>query len=272
MVEEIKIMGFAIAGAAVLGGALSSSSAQNAANAQSQAADRASQEQAKALASAKVNSQAYVDQGTTAINALGAGTSGPNADLTRQFTMNDFHQDPGYQFQLAQGTQAMDRSAAARGMLNSAGTMEGINAYGQGMANSDYQQALTNFTNNQQQRYNMYAGIAGMGNTANGNMAQIGMNAANQTGNNMMGAANASGAAGIASSNAMMGGANSLANGYMNYNMMNKFAPQQQQAPGYGNTGSYTGADINGSSQLSGSEMGSSFAPAQPSMVGSLTD
>ncbi len=212
----------AVGGAAVIGAAVSSNNASKAASAQDDAAKLANVAQQNQLTSQQKLSDPYTRIGANELSNL----SGEMPDLTRKFSMEDFHQDPGYQFQLAQGTQAMDRSAAARGMLNSAGTMEGINAYGQGMANTDYQQALTNFTNNQNQRYNMYAGMAGMGNTANGQMAQVGMNAANNMGNNMMGAANASAAASMAGSNAISSGANSLANGYMNYNMMNKFSPQ----------------------------------------------
>ncbi len=217
----------AIGGAAVVGAVASSTSAQNAANSQSQAADRSNQQQQRQFDVTQANMAPYLAAGKQGLDSLNANMP----DLTRQFSMSDFHSDPGYQFQLAQGTQAMNRSAAAKGMLNSAGTMEGINAYGQGLANSDYQQALTNFTNSQSQRYNMWSGLAGMGNTANGQMAQVGMNNANQQGQNTMGAANAMGAAGIASGNAIAGGANSLANGYMNYNMMSKFAPQSAAAP-----------------------------------------
>ncbi len=216
----------AVGGAAVIGAVASSQAAQSASNAQNQAADRASQQQQAQLTSQQALEKPYTDSGAAALKELNSQMP----DLTKKFSMQDFQQDPGYQFQLAQGTQAMDRSAAARGMLNSAGTMEGINAYGQGLANTDYQQALANFTNNQQQRYNMYSGIAGMGNTANGQMAQVGMNAANNISNNTMGAANASAASSMAGANAISGGANSLANGYMNYNMMSRFAPQQGAA------------------------------------------
>lgn len=49
-----------------------------------------------------------------------------------------FRSDPGYQFQLEQGIGAIDKSAAARGNLNSGATLKALQGYGQGMADQSY--------------------------------------------------------------------------------------------------------------------------------------
>lgn len=60
--------------------------------------------------------------------------------------------DPGYQFRLQQGTQALQNSAAARGTLNDSGTLKALTDYGQGAASQEYQnvwnRALGGYTTN----------------------------------------------------------------------------------------------------------------------------
>ena len=58
--------------------------------------------------------------------------------------MAQFQTSPGYQFQMDQGLAAIDQSAIARGNLNSGATLKALNAYGQGLANQEYQQYLAN--------------------------------------------------------------------------------------------------------------------------------
>ena len=56
-----------------------------------------------------------------------------------------FQQDPGYQFQLQQGLNSVQNSAAAGGSLLSGSTMQALQKYGTGLAAQDY--------NNAYQRY-----------------------------------------------------------------------------------------------------------------------
>jgi hypothetical protein len=46
--------------------------------------------------------------------------------------------DPGYKFRLGEGTQALEQSAAARGVLNSGNTLRGLNDYAQNFASQEY--------------------------------------------------------------------------------------------------------------------------------------
>lgn len=49
--------------------------------------------------------------------------------------------DPGYQFRLKAGQEALERSAAARGTLLTGGTMKDLTAYQQDLASQEYQKA-----------------------------------------------------------------------------------------------------------------------------------
>lgn len=67
----------------------------------------------------------------------------------------NWQQDPGYQFRMDEGIRALDRSAAARGVLNSGGQGRALVRYGQDYASNEYQNV-----------YNRLATIAGYGNAA----------------------------------------------------------------------------------------------------------
>lgn len=125
--------------------------------------------------------------------------------------------DPGYQFRLQQGQQALQNSAAARGGLLSGGTAKALTDYNQNAASGEYgnvyNRALQNyntnyntFTNDQTNLFNRLMALqsggqvsannlSASGITAAGNAANIGLTSAGQIGQqyNNAGAANASG-------------------------------------------------------------------------------
>jgi hypothetical protein len=139
---------------------------------------------------------------------------------------NAFFESPDYQFNLAQGQQAIDRSLAAQGRsLSGAGVKEGIR-YASGMASNEF----GNF-------YNRLANLAGIGQTATGSTAAAGANAANNISQNHMfaGQARANGymQTGAAVNNAVQGG------------MSNYMLSRYLQQPGTGGAG-YSGGNTNG--------------------------
>jgi hypothetical protein len=118
-------------------------------------------------------------------------TSGPNAD-------------PSYQWRLGQGLNAVNSSAAARGGFFSGNTGQALMNYGQGAASQEYgnqfnryeqglqdymkqegfnadqyNQAYTRQMGMEQNQFNQYGQIAGMGQTANSQLQQAGQNYAN---------------------------------------------------------------------------------------------
>jgi hypothetical protein len=50
--------------------------------------------------------------------------------------------DPAYKAQMASGVEAIDRSAASRSMLNSGGTLKGLNRFGQNLADQSMDSIL----------------------------------------------------------------------------------------------------------------------------------
>ena len=54
-------------------------------------------------------------------------------------SFEDAQNSPGYQFRLGQGEDALQKSAAARGILRTGGTLKDILEYGQNFASQEYQ-------------------------------------------------------------------------------------------------------------------------------------
>lgn len=206
-----------------------------AADLQKQEADQALAFQKEQWAKQQQNLEPYLAAGTGAINTLSQLTATPGQGLLTPWTgtftaptAEQAMQTPGYQFQLQQGQQALENSAAARGGLLTGGTAKGIEQYAQGLASTNYQQAYQSalteyqtayntFQGNQTNLYNRLAGVAGSGQTAATTLGQEGQAAASNVGNISLtagaqqgqalmnaGTATASGYAGIA--NALQGG------------------------------------------------------------------
>lgn len=187
----------AIAGAAVVGAGAAVYSSNKAAGAQKDAAASANQTQSQMFNTISGNEQPYNAQGQQASAALGQfyGLPGANGQAQTPDYSKILSSLPGYQFQLQQGSQAVDRSQAAKGLLNSGATGKALEQYGQGLAQNyagQYTQGLQN--------------LAQMGQAAASNQASAGMNAANQMGGNAIYAGNAA-AAGYANMGNAIGGA-----------------------------------------------------------------
>lgn len=123
--------------------------------------------------------------------------------LNKEFGMEDFQADPGYQFRMAEGQKALERSAAARGGLGGGATLKALANYGQNFASNEYQNAHTRFTDGQTRRFNNLMGLANMGQNSAAMTGQAGQNYANQASNLYTNNANAQGAAAIAQANSM---------------------------------------------------------------------
>ncbi len=122
--------------------------------------------------------QPYQQVGNTAAQGLNTALA-PGGTLAQQFSFNpqDLQNDPGYQFQLKQGEQAVQRAASANGTLGTGGTLKAMNNYSQGLAGTSYQQAYqraqnTFQTNQDTTLKNLTAGTnVGMGATGMFNQA-----------------------------------------------------------------------------------------------------
>lgn len=126
-----------------------------------------------------------------------------NHDFQRDFTTADFQADPGYAFRMAEGQKAIERSAAARGGLNSGATLKALTTYSQGVASDEYNNAYNRFNADRDRRFNRLSSIAGVGQTANSQVAQAGQNYANQYGAAVTNQANANAASYMMQGNQM---------------------------------------------------------------------
>jgi len=133
---------------------------------------------------------------STYADALGlnGATGAANARST-------FQTAPGYEFQQEQGLQALERSAASRGMLASGNTSADILGYSQGLADQSWSSWLDRLNGLGTQGIGVagqQAGIqTGIGNAnakTYGDMAQIGWNAETGAGNARSQQASAEGA------------------------------------------------------------------------------
>jgi hypothetical protein len=161
--------------------------AGNAANSITGAAANAGAGVTKAATDANAILDPYASGGAKAQTTL-SDMVAPGGSLMKSFSANDMEQnDPGYQFRIDQGNQALQRSAAARGGAMGGGVMQALARYSQGQASSEYQNAFNRFTTDKQQRYGMLSGVADRG-----------MNASALQGSNLTGAARYSGDMGFA--------------------------------------------------------------------------
>ncbi|OLU09183.1 hypothetical protein BVK87_06010 [Achromobacter denitrificans] len=167
----------------------------------------------------------------------------------KPFSMADFEVDPGYQFRLQEGQNALNNMAAATGNLNSGRALKDAMAYNSGQAsqeygnaygryNNDYLTGFNVFNTNQTNQYNKLAALAGMGQASASSLAGVSQNYANQVSNNLAQSANAQAAGAVGQSNAISQGLGSIANAGLNYAALNS---QSGYGGGYTPTSAATG-------------------------------
>ena len=109
----------------------------------------------------------YREIGEQALSEYGAlsgiGREGLLSDEDVAAARERFKETPGYEFRFDEGTRALDRSASARGRLQSGGYGRELIRYGQGVASQEFDKYA-----------NRLAGLAGAGQQATGATAQAG--------------------------------------------------------------------------------------------------
>ncbi|MGH9666933.1 MAG: hypothetical protein ACRD9L_21120 [Bryobacteraceae bacterium] len=125
--------------------------------------------------------QPYQAGGAQAVTTL-SSLLAPGGDFNKTPTMADLQIDPGFDFRLQQGQQALERSAAARGSVLGGGALKSLTRYAQGTASDEYAKAFDRFQTDRTNRYTMLSGLAGFGQTANGQAIQAGENYADSVG------------------------------------------------------------------------------------------
>lgn len=181
-------------------------SANKAAGAQSDAAKYAADLQNLQYQQTRADLMPWLQAGGEALNKLI-----PMTDYTK-FGMEQFQQDPGYQFRLDEGLKALDRQAAARGGLISGGALKAAQRYGQDMASQEYQNAFNRYQTERSAALNPLQSLAGVGQTTATTLGTAGQTAAANVGNLTTDAANARASGYMGVAGAIGGGLNQYAN------------------------------------------------------------
>lgn len=119
--------------------------------------------------------------------------------LLQRFGMDQYEEDPGYQFRKQEAEKALERQMAAQGVTLGGGGYGEINpqAYramqelNQGLASQEYGNAYNRYVNDQLNTFNMLMGASGMGQSATNQMAGLGQSYATNVGNLTTGLASA---------------------------------------------------------------------------------
>lgn len=196
----------AAAAAGAIGGALISADAsKSAAHTQADASKNATAVEQAQYQQTRGDLAPYMAEGKIGLDQLNQLMKNPNMVT----------QMPGYQFQLQQGTEAIDHSASASGLTGN--TLKALDSYGQGLASSSY-------GNLWQQLYQM----ANLGQTSAAGVGNIGASTAANIGSNTIGAGNAIAAGQVGSASAINSG---ISNGLQNWLLASSL--QNGSQPGF---------------------------------------
>jgi hypothetical protein len=242
----------AAVGGSIGGSLIQSNAAKSAAKTQSAAADRAAEAQ---LTAARESNQLQKDifdkqvslqepfrqAGMTGQNrlmellGLGGNTGAQGyGSAMRDFGMDDFQADPGYQFRQDQGMQAIDRLYGGR---LSGRAMKDAMRFNQGLADQSYQDAFNRFQTNRANKLNPLQSLAGLAQSSSNAIGNAAGAYGTNVGNTLMSAT-------TGAQNALMGGANARASSYLNQgtnwaNTVNQLGALG--ARGFGQPGGFSG-------------------------------
>ena len=221
--------------ASIFGGVASAGAglleSQNAASAQEQAAQQATQAQLQIYGQNQKNLSPYIQGGGVAQDTLMRALP----TLIKPFapTEQQLESTPGYQFTLAQGLRAAQNQMAASGLGQSSPAAVAAAQYATGLADQTFNQQFQNYWGQNQNIYNMLQSPAQSGLNAAAALAGVGAQTGGQVGNNIIGAGNAAGGADIAGANAISGGINSGINNYLQASYLSQLQGQNQLLPGF---------------------------------------
>lgn len=232
----------AVIGGAVIGAVASNAASGKAADAQENAANTASATSNSQFQQNRQDAMPWHDAGVTALGDLSAGVA-PGGEFNHNFGIADFEKDPGYQFRMDEGQRGVEAGAAARGGLLNGGTLKALTRYGQGFASNEYSNAYNRFNNDQTNRFNRLSSIAGIGQTATRDVANMGTQNAQYIGNNQIQAGNARASGYVGSANAINNGMQTLGNWYMQQQYINGMKPQSSSGVSSGSSTPWAGPD-----------------------------
>lgn len=167
---------------------LSSDASRYATDAQTRAHDEDMQRYQQMYDTTREDTAGQRHLGQQAIGSL-SRELGEGGFLRDRFDGADLEDEAGYQFRLAEGQKAVNRSAAAGGGLLSGAAAKAMGRYSQDYASNEYQNAYNRFSADQDRTYNMLMGASNLGAAASGagtniaqSMSQVNQGYANNVG------------------------------------------------------------------------------------------
>lgn len=212
-------LGWALAGSAVLGYMGSqnqASAAKEAANTQLQGTLEASRQQREMFDILNKQQAPYREAGYGALSKI--NTMLPQ--FTRTFTPADLQANlaPNYEFMRQQGLGATAQGANVASPGSNVDLAKTI--FAENYAKGAYQDALTNFRNQQTDIFNRLSGIAGIGQAAQGQAQNLGAATSTNLANLATGGANALAGGQIGAANAQAAGLQGIGNAGFLYSML----------------------------------------------------
>jgi hypothetical protein len=193
--------------------------AKSAANAQVQAAAESARLQREMFAEQNRLQEPFRQGGLTGQNRImellgigGNAEAGDYGRYGRDFAMSDYEADPGYAFRLSEGNKALERSAAARGMVMSGSMFKGAQRFGQDLASQEYQNAFNRYQVNRSNQLNPLQSLMGSGQSATNVLTGAAGDLGRSLGENELGAGNARASGYIGSANAYTNAINQMNN------------------------------------------------------------
>jgi len=214
-------LGWALAGSAALGYLGSqnqANAARDAANTQLQGTLEASRQQREMFDILNKQQAPYREAGYGALSKI--NTMLPQ--FTKTFTPQDLTANlaPNYEFMKQQGLGATAQGANVSSPGSNVDLAKTI--FAEKFAQGGYQDALTNFRNQQTDIFNRLSGIAGIGQTAQGQSQNLGSATSTNLANLATGGANAIAGGQIGSANAQAAGLQGIGNSAMMYGMLSR--------------------------------------------------
>ena len=178
----------AIVGSAVIGGYASSQASKE--GAKSSAAGMAAEErmaerniefQREMAEQQREDFAPWRDTGQQALDRIWSGVQ------SGEFEVGDIDvtKDPGYQFRMQEGVEALDASASARGRLLSGAQQKSLTKYGQDVGSQEYANAYARESNKLAKRYNILSSLSAGGQASAAGQAQSAGQLAESAGNIM---------------------------------------------------------------------------------------
>lgn len=213
-----------LSGAQVVGGVLGANAADDAADAQVAASNAAIAEQRRQYDQTRADFEPWRTTGVTSLNALSGllGLNGGSGALLKPFTGAELASEPGYQFGLQQGEQAINRAASGRGSFDGGATLKNLMRFNTDYAGTKFNEAFNRDQVNKSNQFNWLSGLSGTGQAATNQVASAGANMSNNVGDLMTGIGNARASGYVGQTNAINNTLGNITNNWMQQNMLSQ--------------------------------------------------